>query len=550
MPGRLAALGAALLAGGVALQLRGCAAAPAASGSALPPPGAESRPPGSPPELPRVAVEMPPATPGGPARLVRAGEDLQDAIDEAAPGDVLELQAGAVFGPLRLPRKSGDGWITIRSAALDQLPARGQRVGPQHAALMAKIEAGSGSAIEAAPGAHHYHFLGIEVRPRAGAFVYDLVRLGQNERSLDDQPHHVVFERCYLHGDRRAGGRRGIALNARHVAVLDSYLSDFKEAGADSQALAGWNGLGPFAIVNNTLEGAGENLIFGGADPSIENLVPSDIEVRGNHLRKPLAWKPDEPGHEEGGWTVKNLFELKNARRVLVEGNVFENNWVAAQDGFGILFTVRNQDGRAPWSVVEDVTFRGNVVRHSASGIYVLAHDDNFPSQQLRRVLLRDNLWDDVGGPRWGGGGRLFQVIARSADVVIDHNTARHAGNILTADKGPHAGFVFTNNIAAHNEYGIIGADQPPGLPSLSAYFPQAIVRRNVIAGGAAAAYPADNFFPPSLSQVGFVDLPAGNYALAATSPYARAATDGGGLGADPRAIAAAERSALGGIRP
>jgi hypothetical protein len=538
----------ALLAVALALQLRHCAPVPTAAAVAeLPPPGAESRPPGSAPELPRVSVELPPAAPDGPVRLVRAGEDLQAAVDAAAPGDVLALEAGAVFGPLRLPDKAGPGWITIRTATPDSALPPGARVEPRHAALMPKIEAATGSAIRAEPGAHHYRFVGLEVRPRAGAFLYNLVALGENETSLESQPHHIVFERCYLHGDPQVGGRRGIALNSRHTAVLDSHLGDFKEQGADSQALAGWNGLGPFAIVNNYLEGAGENLIFGGADPTIANLVPSDIEIRRNHLAKPLAWKPGESGHDGRVWTVKNLLELKNARRVLVEGNLLEHNWVAAQDGFAILFTVRNQDGRAPWSVVEDVTFRGNVVRRSASGVYILAHDDNWPSQTARRIVLRDNVWDDIGGPRWGGGGRLFQVIARSADVVIDHNTARHTGNVVTADLGPHLGFVYTNNITAHNEYGIIGADQPPGQRSIAAYFPDGAVRRNVMAGGAAALYPPDNFFPRSLAEVGFVDLFGGNYALASASPYRRAGTDGKDLGADLGVVA---RAARGEARP
>ena len=42
---------------------------------------------------------------------------------------------------------------------------------------------------------------------------------------------------------------------------------------------------------------------------------------------------------------MKNSFELKNARRVLVEGNVFEHVWAAAQTGFAVLFTTRNQGG-------------------------------------------------------------------------------------------------------------------------------------------------------------------------------------------------------------
>ena len=165
-----------------------------------------------------------------------------------------------------------------------------------------------------------------------------------------------MFDRCYLHGDPKRGSRRGILMNSRSTAVVDSYFSDFKEVGADSQAVAGWNGSGPFKIVNNFLEGAGENLMFGGADPSIPDLVPSDIEIRHNDFVKPLAWRQGDSAYAGVPWTVKNLFELKNARRVLVDGNLFERNWVHAQNGFAILFTVRNQDGRASISSVETTT--------------------------------------------------------------------------------------------------------------------------------------------------------------------------------------------------
>ena len=41
---------------------------------------------------------------------------------------------------------------------------------------------------------------------------------------------------------------------------------------------------------------------------------------------------------------------------------------------------MRNQDGSAPWSVVEDVTFTHNVLRHTSSGINLLGRDNNHPS--------------------------------------------------------------------------------------------------------------------------------------------------------------------------
>jgi hypothetical protein len=141
--------------------------------------------------------------------------------------------------------------------------------------------------------------------------------------------------------------------------------------------------------------------------------VPADIVVTGNHIAKPLRWRTGTPGAEVTAWTVKNLFELKNARRVLVDGNLLENNWLAAQNGFAVLFTVRNQDGRAPWSVVEDVTFSNNVVRHVGAGVNILGRDDIHPSQQTRRIAISGNLFDDVGGP-WGSG-RLFRCSTAQA---------------------------------------------------------------------------------------------------------------------------------------
>ena len=113
-------------------------------------------------------------------------------------------------------------------------------------------------------------------------------------------------------------------------------------------------------------------------------MVPSDIEIRRNHFAKPLAWKLGHPDYAGTPWSVKNLFELKNARRVLVEGNLFERNWPHAQTGTAILFTPRNQNGTAPWSVVEDVTFRHNIVRQSGSGMVISGRDTNAPTQPER----------------------------------------------------------------------------------------------------------------------------------------------------------------------
>ncbi len=497
------------------------------------------------PALPRAHVETAGITSTGTTRTVRAGGDLQAALDSAQPGDEIVLDAGAVFvGPFTLPAKPGSDWITVRSNAPDsQLPPPGVRANPSVAGSMPKLESASAPVLTAAPGAHHFRFVGIEVRPRPGAFLLNLVLLGSDETAADQVPHHVVFERCYLHGDASRGSRRGIALNGAELAVVDSYVSDFKEAGADSQALAGWNGPGPIRIENNYLEGAGENVLFGGADPAIRGLVPSDIEILRNWIAKPLAWKSGEAGYAGTRWSVKNLLELKNARRVHVAGNVLENNWAESQSGFAVLFTPRNQDGHAPWSVVEDVTFEGNVLRHSGAAFNIMGHDDLQHSAQTREIAIRNCLVEDVGGERWGGNGTLLQMLWGTANVTVEHVTSLHSGNVTTAEGDPHTGFVFRDSIVLHNQYGFDGAGTAPGRASLDTYFPGGVVRRNVIVGGSAAPLPSDNFTPATLDDVGFVAWRTGDYRLKDGSRYRKVATDGGDAGVDWGALTAAQGS-------
>jgi hypothetical protein len=329
--------------------------------------------------------------------------------------------------------------------------------------------------------------------------------------------------------------------------VVDSYISECKIVGYDSQAIVGWNGPGPFKIVNNYLEGAGENLLFGGADSATPELAPADIEVRNNHITKPLTWKIDDPVYAGTPWTVKNLLELKSARRVLIDGNVLEHSWPHGQSGFAILLTPRNQDGAAPWSAVEDVTFTNNIVRHSAHGLDILGHDTNYPSQKARRIVVRNNLFEDVGPEGWGGQGRLFQIRDGAEEVVIEHNTAFHTGSLIIADGAPNRGLVFANNITQVNLYGITGNGKGLGVPSLEAHFHGYRFENNVIAGpwpspggAATSTFPAKNFYPMTLDEVGFVDRTKGDYRLADTSEYRRAGTTGKDVGADLQTIASA----------
>jgi len=368
------------------------------------------------PELPRVLLNTSFPSVSGATINVAAGGNLQSALNTAKLGDTIVLQAGATFtGNFTLPAKTGSSYLVIRTSNMAGIPEEGTRATASNAAAMPKIlTPNNAGAILTAPGAHHYRFVGIEFGISAGVNANGgIVNLGDGgsaQNSLGAVPYDLVIDRCYIHGNQTGNVSRGVTLNSASTAIIDSYISNCHGVGFDTQAVCGWNGPGPFKIVNNYLEGAGENVMFGGADPKIANMVPSDIEFRRNQCSKPLSWCETEPSYAGVHWSVKNLFELKNAQRVLVDGNIFEYVWGDAQVGFAIQLTTRNQDGTAPWSVVQDVTFTNNIVRHAAGGINFLGYDDLNPSQQTKRIKVRNNLFDDIGATRWSGNGRLFQL--------------------------------------------------------------------------------------------------------------------------------------------
>ncbi|MEE4175235.1 MAG: right-handed parallel beta-helix repeat-containing protein [Xanthomonadales bacterium] len=466
------------------------------------------------PELPRERVSLDVRSPGTVIR-VGAGDNLQDALDDARPGDIVELEPGAEFdGPFVLRDKAveagedgAEPWITVRTAAASgPLPLPGTRVMPGDGPAMARLVSGRNAVLRTEAGASHYRFIGIEFRRvsswlpgGAGSGFDSLVSLDAGSDSANDTPHHFIFERCLFIGDPEEGTRRGMILNSRHTAVVDSHFENFMAQGVDAQAIVGWAGPGPFRIENNRLEGSGENVMFGGADPAIDGLVPSDIEIIGNHFTKPLAWRVGSDEFAGTRWTIKNLFELKNARRVLVKGNLFEHNWPESQNGFAVLFTVRNQEGDAPWSVVEDITFTDNVMRRVGSAINILGYDDIHTSRQTRRILIRNNLFDEVG-EAWGPGD-LFQLIDAADSVTIEDNTARHAGRILIGEYRPSERFRMEDNIVVHNRYGVVGSDRAPGTDALEWYFPDARFVGNMIVGGGGQSYPTDNEFPAAFPE-------------------------------------------------
>lgn len=460
---------------------------------------------------------------------VPAGGNLQSAIDRARGGDTIELAAGAIYkGAFRLPNIPGSAFVTIRTSAPDsQLPPADTRLDPaKFQPVLPRIVSNvrGEPAILAINGAHHFRFIGIEFGPTIDG-LYNIIQLGStDEKRVEDLPHHIEFDRVYIHGSPTQGQRRGIAANGRHIKIINSHFSDFKREGEESQAIAVWAADGPLEIVNNYLEAAAESILFGGATSDL-GVVPGNAIVRDNWLNKPIEWRSTK-------WVVKNFLEIKSGQNIKIENNLMTNNWAMAQEGTGVVFRTADDSGKQ--SFIRNIEFNDNIMRGSGSAITVYGGE----AAGGRDLTIRNNVFEDITSKKWDGRG-FFLKPSTWDGLVVENNTVIHDGSITIAYGEPIRRFVFRNNIVFNNEYGFFGDGIGVGRPAISRFFPGAIISNNVITRGSRSDYGDSNFYPSSIGQIGFISTPSGDLRLRPDSQFIKKGASGSHVGADldPRTV-------------
>ena len=549
-----------------------------------------------PAELPRVYLQTAMAnTPApGTTTVVKAGGDLQSALNSANCGDTISLQAGATFaGIFTFPAKSCDDnhWIIVRTSASDSvLPAEGSRLTPCYAGVSslpgrpalhctstvnvtAKIlmpATGTGPIVFAS-GANHYRLIGLEVTRTVGAgIVYFLSSIAPGGTASN-----LILDRVWMHGTTHDDTDKGVELGgSSNVSVVDSFFTDFHCASVsgsctDASAVSGGssNPVGPYKIAGNFLEGSGENILFGGAKSAT---TPADIEISHNHFFKPLTWMRGQPGYVGGiggyPFVVKNFIELKNAQRVLIEANIMENTWGGfSQDGYAIVLTPKNQamtgsgNNLCPNCLVTDVTVRYNTASHVGAGLQIAnaLSDNGGAAADGERYSIHDLIVDDINPILFSGNGHFAEIMTAVGapllqNVSINHVTAfppsglfSIGGNVL----GPKmTNFTFNNSLVTSGAYPVwsIGGGvgncayyDKPKITFDACFSPYSVTTNALIASPPSfppSSWPAGNDFPGRIASVQFVNYHNGNggdYHLLASSPYKNAGSDGKDLGAD-----------------
>lgn len=383
---------------------------------------------------------------------------LASALVTANPGDTITLTAGVTYDTssgfvLGNRGANVNTPITIRTSAYVTLPSRRMTSSDTSYMPLLRTTTTNTPVFSTAANADGWKLLGLEITATV-AQDGGLVEFGtSSETVVGNQPDGIVVDRCYIHGVNDLDVVRGIAAHTQSFTLTQSEISQIWKTGQECQALWTCNGSGPFTVTNNYLSAMGQCFMSGGQDPAITNLVPSDFTFQDNRFAGPIEKNQYHtvsdaygPAYDGRNYNFKNIFELKNARRVLVEHNLFEFSWLDAQDGYAILLTPRNQNNTAPWATVEDVTIRYNTIRHVALGMQLMCKDDAHLSDYMKRINIHHNVFSDVdwiyGG--WPGTARTILVQLGGAVVVHGMDTLTIEHNTFDSDGTSTFGVYFT----------------------------------------------------------------------------------------------------------
>lgn len=549
-----------------------------------------------PAELPRRVPDVNWTTPtiNGTTWTPANSDELTTAVTALAVADptlnhAIILSLGVTYsGNWRLPnRGAGSGWVYIYTQEKHDgtfaltpsvytrgvTEAPGQRVAYKDSIVktgagckLAQVQNGGAANTPTFSfdlAAHHYWFEGIEFSlgsavavPIEGGHIdttgYTPVNPGVPVH-VADVPHHINAGHCIFRGDTVKQIRRGMYMNGSYIAARDCGAWYIWEAGADSQCFGYWNSPGALGVFNCFGESGGENVLGGGAGPDVtDRPLPddfmADVTIWNTHFTKDPT---------RSGIVKKNLIEIKDTRRLLVQRCLVEHNTGEAQPGNTIPIVLINQDALPDIPVDTSDIVIDTVKVYGGGAMFVLSgyqsQGANDPILRTRRVHVKNVYGKSICGtlPEAAGTtGFYFAVYNNAQDILIEHATAEATGIGMALDYPPgtpaSTSLEIRDCLLGKGMYASISSPAGTGTAALStAVNPN--IHNNVFYAPAgqtvddANSFPAGNFYVP-ITSVGFASYQTQDPgALSAGSPYHNAATDNTDIGADVSAINAME---------
>lgn len=290
--------------------------------------------------------------------------------------------------------------------------------------------------------------------------------------------------------------------------------------------------------------------------------VPSDLVFRRNHLPKDLGWRSGSGTYYGVNMSVKNLFEIKQYDRASIQGNLLEDHWMEDQN-WAVVLTVKNQDGKQPWSKFSYIDFAHNKMLRVGNCFQVLISDWANPSLGTETMLVRHNI---CSGVSFYDGGTGFQNFAVMQDSNVAGTDLRRGFRVSfvrnstdargTDGKGRLFMFETSTNYRVFTIYGGIGQglftqNGPTGTAALVAGTGGGSGSYSVTKNGfylASGTNPADNTTISDRPDVKYTDFTNHNLKLANDSPFLTTGPAGGRAGADTDAVDAMTSGTVTGV--
>lgn len=342
-----------------------------------------------------------PATGGTVTATAGSMSSLQSVVNAAACGTTVVIPTftspgvpATYTGTLTVSNVcTGANWLIIETDQVANLPAEGSRATPAWIGIASLpgryayaqppggaavyeptiLPTGTNSAIKFV-GASHVRVIGIHATTPKGQQVQNaIVSMGGSD--------HIILDRSLVNGGNSPTGQStdtiqvGVRSDGTFNTFIDGSIWDIHcvlgQLCQDNYAIFG-GGVststnGPIKAVNDYLEAAGQCFLDGGGGSGASTQALTDIEFRRNHCFKPLFWYTVEPGFFGTTFDVKNCFELKNANRVLFEGNWCENEWEGQSDQFGTMMLLGAKNQASGWNGTANTDNAGNVTWVSGS---------------------------------------------------------------------------------------------------------------------------------------------------------------------------------------
>jgi hypothetical protein len=299
----------------------------------------------------------------------------------------------------------------------------------------------------------------------------------------------LIVDRCTLRGDPTVGAHRGIMVNGDGALILQCHVDQIFDIGRDTQAISGWDGTRNIVIEDCYLSAAGETVMFGGADSTSPERIPTAITILNSTLTKDPAWFSQ-------GKQIKNALELKACIDFEMTDCVLEYGGISeGQGGYVILLSVRNQDGTAPWSTVQHVLIARCHARYGASGIKITGRDDGQASIPLDDVVLNEVAFTDMDpqGLSGGGDGRGVCFVAAPDGVTLQNITlaGTNMGTSCYMDSPYSTQIAMRNVKLCESAYGMKLDSGGAGVPAWQAAMPASTFEDVSLTAAGASDYPA-----------------------------------------------------------